>query len=167
MSETRTSILCVRSATLSGRAIEAWDGDHVSHVGIRVEDQVIDATFWHGVKKWPLDVWMQGRTLVDDIPVYPSSLGHQQTAEMELFDRIGQKYDRWEIAGFVLLRDLGDPKRPICSRLAYDYLHAACGLQIAGRQGRMGPRLIRTNLTSFNLGRASAFLPHFSYSEGK
>ena len=151
-SPTRSSLLCVRSATIPGRLIEAWDGDHTSHVAIRIEQKVIDATLRHGVKAWDLDEFMRGRTLVDDVPFYPTSLGHQQTAEMKLFDRIGQKYDRWEIAGFVLLRDLGDPERPVCSRLTYDYGRDICNLRIAGRQGRVGPRLMRSNLVSFNDG---------------
>jgi hypothetical protein len=153
---TRTSLLCVRSSTLFDAAIRAGDGDNFSHAGIRVDDSVIDVTLRYGVKEWSYNDWLQGRELVDDVPVVPSSQGAEATAIRELRERIGQRYDRWEIAGFVLLRDLGDPNRPICSRLAYDYIRTATGLIIAGRQGRMGPRLVRSNLHSFNQGLLSA-----------
>lgn len=150
---TRSSLLFTRSANpLLDAPIRAWDADHSGHVGVRIGDKVIDATLWHGVAVWPLDVWLQRRVLVDDVPVIPRSLGHQQTAESRLFDRIGQRYDVWEIVGFVLLRDLGDPQRPICSRLAIDYLTDACGIRLPGKQGRIGPRLVRSALHAYNAG---------------
>jgi hypothetical protein len=150
---TRSSLLFTRSANpVLDAPIRAWDADHSGHVGIRIMDKVIDATLWHGVAVWPLADWLQRRVLVDDLPVIPRSLGQQQTAEMRLFDRIGQRYDFWEIAGFLLLRDLGDPQRPICSRLAIDYLTDACSVSLPGKQGRVGPRLVRATLHAYNAG---------------
>jgi len=97
--------------------------------------------------------------IVDDIPIYPSSPEAERRGIERLRARIGQQYDRWEIAGFVLLRDLGDPDRPICSRLCYDYLRDVCGLTIPGRQGRIAPRIVRATLTTFNQGRTAAISP--------
>jgi len=149
----RTSLLFTRSANpLLDAPIRAWDADHSGHVGIRVGDKVIDASLWHGVAVWHLNDWLASRVLVDDVPVIARSLGHQQTAESRLFDRVGQRYDLWEIVGFVLLRDLGDPQRPICSRLAIDYITDACGVTLPGKQGRVGPRLVRTALHAYNAG---------------
>jgi hypothetical protein len=156
---TRSSLLCVRSTSLGGKAIQAWDGDHVSHVGVRVGNTIVDATFWHGVKAWPAYDWLHRYVLVDDTPIHPLSAAHQQTAEMRLFDRIGQRYDVWEIAGFVLLRDLGHPARPICSRLAIDYITDACAVRLPGKQGRVGPRLVRATLHAYNAGRSAALNP--------
>ncbi len=153
---TTTSLLCVRSHTLADAAIRAWDADHSSHTGIRVGDHVIDATLRYGVREWRLDDWMQRRILVDDVPIIAASPQAEASAIERLQARIGQRYDVWEIAGFVLLRDLGDPNRPICSRLCYDYIRDACGLLIAGRQGRVGPRMVRSNLHSFNQGLLAA-----------
>lgn len=149
----RSSLLFTRSANpLLDAPIRAWDADHSGHVGVRVGDKVIDATLRHGVAVWPLADWLQRRVLVDDLPVVPRSIGHQQTAETRLFDRIGQRYDLWEIAGFLLLRNMGDPQRPICSRLAIDYITDACGLSLPGKQGRVGPRIVRVTLHAYNLG---------------
>lgn len=149
----RSSLLFTRSANpLLDAPIRAWDADHSGHVGVRVGDKVIDATLRHGVAVWPLADWLQRRVLVDDLPVVPRSIGHQQTAETRLFDRIGQRYDLWEIAGFLLLRNMGDPQRPICSRLAIDYITDACGLSLPGKQGRVGPRIVRVTLHAYNAG---------------
>jgi len=150
---TRSSLLFTRSANpLLDAPIRAWDAGHMSHVGIRVGDVVIDASLWHGVAKWRLEDWTRGRVIVDDLPVIASSQGAQELAESRLFDRIGQRYDVWEIVGYPLLRDLGDPDRPVCSRLGYDYLTDACSLRLPGRQGRIGPRLLHAMHHSYNLG---------------
>lgn len=150
---TYTSLLCVRSAhPLMDAPIRAWDADHISHIGIRIGDHVVDATLRHGVQEWRHEDWIADRVLVDDVPVYPTSSRDEQLAIEELRSRIGQRYDLLEIVGFLLLRDLGDPTRPICSRLAYDYARRCCGLIIVGKQGRLGPRLTRSNLNSYNQG---------------
>jgi hypothetical protein len=151
---TRSSILYTRSSgfVFTDLAIRAWDAGHMRHVGVRIGQTVIDASFWHGVARWDLAEWLEGRTLVGDIPVHATSIGSQEQAETNLINRIGQRYDAWEIAGYLLLRDLGDPDRPVCSRLGYDYLSDACGLRIPGRQGRIGPRLLHAAHHSYNTG---------------
>jgi len=158
---TRSSILYTRTTRWqpADALIRAWDAGHMSHAGIRLGDWVIDAAVWGGVARTYLPDWMHGREIVADLPVLSTSQGTQEQAESELFDRIGQRYDLAELAGFVLLRDLGDPDRPVCSRLGYDFLATACGLRIPGRQGRIGPRLLHTAHHSFNLGRSAVFTP--------
>lgn len=153
---TRTSLIFTSSRTLADAAIRAWDGDQSSHVGIRVGTVVIDATFVHGVQRWALDAWLKGRTIVDELPVYATNEAAESIAVSNLVDRIGQPYDILEAIGFPLLRNLGDPNKPICSRLAIDYLTMATGLQIPGKQGRIAPRLVRVALHAYNLGRSSA-----------
>ncbi len=147
-----TTILYVRSHTLADIAIRAWDAGHMSHVGICHGQRVIDATLRHGVAEWDRSDWLQGRIVVDELPVFATDEATALRAYESLRARIGQRYDVWEIAGFLLLRDLGDPDRPVCSRLGYDSLGDACGLRIPGRQGRVGPRLLHAIHHAYNLG---------------
>jgi hypothetical protein len=132
--------------------VRAWDAGAMSHVGVRIGNIVVDATIQHGVANWPCDHWLQGRVIVDEQPVFATDDATAQRAYDRLFARVGQTYDWLEILGFPLLRDMGDPERPVCSRLAYDYLTDACGLRIPGRQGRIGPRLLHTAHHAYNLG---------------
>ena len=133
--------------------IRAWDAGAMSHLGIRMGKHRGGRDHpTRCVANWPYEYWLQGRVIVDEQPVFANDEATAQRAYERLFARIGQHYDIWEIAGFVLLRDLGDPERPVCSRLAYDYLADACGLRLPGRQGRIGPRLLHTAHHSYNLG---------------
>jgi hypothetical protein len=132
--------------------IRAWDAGTMSHLGIRLGDVVVDATIPHGVAQWRASDWLQGRVIVDELPVFATDETTAFRAYRKLQARIGQQYDIWEILGFPLLRDLGDPERPVCSRLGYDHLTAACGLRIPGRQGRIGPRLLHAIHHAYNLG---------------
>jgi hypothetical protein len=147
------SLMCVRTpGTLADLAIRAWDGDSASHVGIRLGDQVIDATLKHGVSICSLENWLRGRIVVDEVPIHARTPAAQTAAIERLGARIGQRYDWLEILGFVVLRDLGHPDRPICSRLAIDFITDACGLRVPGRQGRISPRMVRTVLSAYNVG---------------
>lgn len=153
---TQSSLLFSRSAQpLLDVPIRAWDGDHCSHGAIRVENFVIDATFFHGVAVQEYNEWKKGRVVVDDVPVYPSSDESLKLANAKLFAREGQKYDILETLGFPLLRDLGSPEKPNCSRLQIDYLRDACSLIVPGKQGRIGPRLVRIAIHAYNLGLLS------------
>lgn len=140
------------SYRLLGTLISQPDGGEASHVGVRLGEQVIDASFMHGVAVWPLDEWLSSRVLVADVPVIPRTVGMGEQAALNLRARIGQRYDWAELIGFILLRDLGDPNRPICSRLAQDFLRDACGLIIPWRMGRWGVRLNHTSATSYLQG---------------
>jgi len=137
---------------LLGTLISQPDGGEASHVGVRLGDQVIDASFWHGVAVWPLAEWLKDKHLVADVPVVPRTPGMGDQAEINLRARIGQRYDWLELLGFILLRDLGDPNRPICSRLGQDFLRDACGLVIPWRTGRWGVRLNHTSAVSYLQG---------------
>ena len=151
---TRSSILYVRTTRWqpADALIRAWDAGHMSHAGVRVGEHVVDATVTQGVAKWHLADWLQGRTVVADLPVYARTQGLQEQAEIELFDSVGLNYDLAEIAGFVLLRDLGDPYRPVCSRLGYNFLRRAIDNNLPGRQGRIGPRLLFGMHQFYNAG---------------
>jgi hypothetical protein len=150
---THSTIIYTRSANpLLDAPIRAWDAGHMSHAGVCYGARVIDATMRHGVAEWKRDDWLQGRVVVDELPVLATDAQAALKAHDRLQARIGQKYDRWEIAGFVLLRDLGHPDRPVCSRLGYDYLTDACSLRLPGRQGRIGPRLLHAIHHAYNLG---------------
>jgi hypothetical protein len=151
---TRSSILYTRSQgfVFTDMAIRAWDAGHMSHVGVCYCNRVIDASLWHGVAEWHRDDWLQGRIVVDELPVFATDEQSAIKARDILMGRIGQRYDLWEILGYPLLRDLGDPERPVCSRLGYDHLNDACSLRIPGRQGRIGPRLLHAIHHAYNLG---------------
>jgi hypothetical protein len=132
--------------------IRAWDAGSMSHAGVCYGSRVIDASILHGVAEWHREDWLQGRVIVDELPVLASDEQAAIKAHDKLQARIGQRYDLWEILGYPLLRDLGDPERPVCSRLGYDNLTDACSLRIPGRQGRIGPRLLHAIHHAYNLG---------------
>jgi hypothetical protein len=163
---TRSSLIYTRSAhPLLDAPIRAWDAGHMSHVGIRVADQVVDATLFTGVAKWPLEQWLQGRVVVADLPVYATTQGRQEQAEGNLFDRVGMRYDILEALGYPLLRDLGDPDRPVCSRLGYDFLRTALGCDLPGRQGRIGPRLLFGAHHFYNAGLMASIRAQAHFGE--
>jgi hypothetical protein len=149
---TNTFIYTRSANPLLDAPIRAWDAGHMSHVGVCYGSRVIDATMRHGVAEWQRDDWLHGRIVVDELPVFAADEQSAIKAHDKLQARIGQRYDLWEILGYPLLRDLGDPERPVCSRLGYDHLTAACGLRIPGRQGRIGPRLLHAIHHAYNLG---------------
>lgn len=147
------TIIYTRSANpLLDAPIRAWDASHVSHIGICHNGLVVDATLTRGVQNELREKWLAGRVVVDELPVFVTDAATARIAKEKLYARIGQRYDIWEILGYPLLRDLGDPERPVCSRLGYDYLGDACGLRLPGRQGRIGPRLLHAAHHAYNLG---------------
>lgn len=150
--------VCGKSALqrLSGRVIWAFDGGDSTHVGVGIGSKIIDATAWHGVARWAREDWLDHYELIEEIHIPARSIGAEEQAAMNAINRIGQRYDLAELAGFLLLRDLGSPAHPVCSRLGYDVWLDATGYPLPDdRTGRIGPRLLRTHAAGYVAGLTS------------
>lgn len=127
---------------IAGTPIRAFEGGPSSHVGCVTLDgrSVIDATMQHGVRPWTLDEWLahRGRVITRD---YSYTAPDEQAGDDWLHEQIGKGYDWLNIAGFVLLRDLDDPKRHVCSSLAFGR-DLKAGLTISDEGRRLGVRLL-------------------------
>lgn len=134
------------------KVIVAQDGGLASHVGVRIGDEVVDATFWHGVKTWKLEDWMAQYELVESVDFVARNSDAEAAAARQVTSMLGKRYDWLEILGFLLWRDLGSPNRPVCSRLAQDVFNLATGVAYPGRSGRWGVRLCQVSATSYRQG---------------
>lgn len=123
--------------------IRAWEGDDAGHVGVQLDDEVIDATLMHGVAPTPLGAWVERRQLVQRVIVTPLSDAHARLADVNLRGRIGCGYDVLGILGFPLLRDLDQRDKYWCSELAALWFEDCTGTLLPGRKGRRGVRALR------------------------
>jgi hypothetical protein len=125
--------------------IRVGTGDDAGHVGISLGATVVDTTLWHGVKRWDGDEWLAKRRVVDVIEVPPASPAHAERAALYLQQAVEEnwQYDWLEIVGFVLMRDLGDPERPVCSSFARTWFELQTGHELRTRRGRTSPRHMR------------------------
>lgn len=138
-----------------------WEGDEAGHVGVQVGMDVVDATLAHGVAPSDFRLWLGQKRLVQHIPIHAASPEHAARADEKLTARFGCGYDLLGILGFPLLRDLDDKDKYWCSELAALYFEDYTGVQLPGRKGRRGVRLLRwaahahhETYVSFKLSRA-------------
>ncbi|MFN9507202.1 MAG: hypothetical protein ACK57J_22035 [Rubrivivax sp.] len=138
----------------SDKPIRAGTGDDAGHVGILLGPSVVDTTLLHGVKRWDSETWLAKRRHVQTIPVPAASAAHadRASAYLEQAVRENWRYDWLEILGFLLMRDLGDPNRPVCSSLARTWFELQTGHQLDTRRGRTSPRLIRVAAGAYAAG---------------
>lgn len=155
----RSSLVFTRAQIpLLDAPIRAVTGGEAGHVGVAFGGIVIDVTLWHGVRPQTRDDFLRRRTLVDEITVVPTSEAAEQEAQAWLWDLAHRRvrYDAWEIVGWVLMRELGDPDRPVCSGLAGQYLERATGQRIPDRRARLDPRHVRIAAGMWLAGRRHA-----------
>lgn len=160
---TRRALVFSRNPHRWDLPILAWEGDDAGHVGVQIDNEVIDATMRHGVAPWDVDAWMTQRELVQRILVTPASDQHAAIADKKLRERIGCGYDFAGILGFPLLRDLDDRRRYWCSELAALWWQDATGITLPGRTGRRGVRLLRWAADSREQSLAQ-LAPHHEFS---
>lgn len=126
--------------------IRVGTGDDAGHVGIALGDGVvIDTTFWHGCRAWTREEWLADRILVDEIVVPAASAEHAERALAFIRQAAAEnwRYDWLEIVGFILMRELGDPTRGVCSSLARDWFEMHTGHTLRTRRARISPRHTR------------------------
>jgi hypothetical protein len=141
------------------KLIRVGTGDDAGHVGIGLGDRhVIDTTLWHGCKLWDRSEWLSHRILVDEIEVPAASLSHAREAEAYVRQAAaeGWRYDWLEIVGFILMRDLGDPTRGVCSSLARNWFELHTGHQLRTRRARTSPRHMRIAAGAYLCGSTLA-----------
>ncbi len=136
----------VRSRTLAGLAISAFEGGLASHVGISVPDHqgegeaIIDTSLKHGgVRAWHPADWHARYELVQRITV---PLPDEAAGHAFLQDQLYKPYDWTALVGFVMWRDWSSSRAWYCSELAAAAMMAG-GLTLADRQRRIGVRLLR------------------------
>ena len=125
------------------KLIRVGTGSNAGHVGIGIGDShVIDTTLVHGCRLWDRAEWLSHRTLVDEIAVPAASPAHAAAADAYVRKAVAEnwRYDWLEIVGFVLMRDMGDPDRGVCSSLARVFFEARTGHRLRTRVGRTTPR---------------------------
>lgn len=138
------SVLYSGGGTLGSALISLATGDTATHVGICPNRQhVIDATLLHGVKRWDRDEWLSMRHAVDEHELTPADETHEEMADEYVRGMLGRHYDWLEIIGFLVMRDLGMGKRPVCSSLGRDWVCLLTGKQWPGKTGRTSPRHLR------------------------
>jgi hypothetical protein len=152
------SLIFTRNAW-TDKPIRVGTGDDAGHVGIGLGPlHVIDTTFWHGCKLWDRAEWLSHRTLVDEIEVPAASLAHAREAEDYVLRAAAEnwRYDWLEIVGFILMRELGDPQRGVCSSLARTWFELHTGHQLRTRLARTSPRHMRIAAGAYLAGSATA-----------
>lgn len=133
-------IAFVAADNLGGIAIRAFEGGQASHCGLLIGgDDVIDATFRHGVALRRREQFERRRRIVEVIDV---PLPDERAAVMFALEQVGKPYDWTAIVGFMGLRDWSSDRRWYCSELCASALIAG-GLTIADRGTRFGVRLLR------------------------
>ncbi len=138
-----SSLLLTRARIpLLDAPIRAVTGGAAGHIGIGVGGLVYDVTLWHGVRPQPRAEFLSHRELVAEVEVVPVSEAAGHAALLWLIDMADRRvrYDWLEIVGWVLMRELGDPGRPVCSGLAGQYFERATGQRIPDRRARLDPR---------------------------
>lgn len=132
-------ILFTSSKGIGSLAIRAFEGGQASHCGVVDGDHVIDASFLTGVVRTPINEWMKGRTLIDDIRIEVPD----DTAAMGLLrSQIGKSYDYFALVGFVFWRDWSSDRAWYCSELIMRGIVEG-GLTLADRHRRIGVRMLR------------------------
>lgn len=132
--------------------IRAFEGGTAGHVACRVDDLVVDSTFWQGgVQVHSFDEWSQGRLLVSEIPV---EMPDAVSADRWLLEQVDKKYDWTALVGFTFWRDWSDDSKWYCSELAAAWLMAGgVAPLLATRRARVGVRLIQEIAHSRAAGR--------------
>lgn len=137
------SILYCRSNGLFGRVIQAFSGDDIDHVGIRLGNRVLDVTPLHGVRITDYEDWSKKYNIVaEDILPVVGELRAAAGIEV-LVSYIGSGYDFLEILGFAFWRKLGSSRRFVCSSLGAEAVYQLTGLAWPGKAGRITPRHLR------------------------
>lgn len=120
--------------------IRAFEGSDASHVGCRIDDQVIDSAFAQGgVLEHDYDAWIGRREVVAEVPVELVP-GAAELADRWLRSQIGKPYDWSAIVGFLAWRDWNEPDSWYCSELAAAWCRAG-GWSLASAYKRVGVRL--------------------------
>lgn len=107
-------IAFARRAALGSWLIRLFTFSRWSHCAIVEGDTVVDATFWHGVRRSPLsDFLAHYEVEMVDIELGPFG----EYAGMWLEMQIGKKYDWAALVALPLRRKWSDPDKWFCSEL--------------------------------------------------
>lgn len=144
-------LLFTTTPSLLSIGIRAFEGGRASHVGVQLDNLVIDATFKHGVRCINVVDWTaeQGRPMVDVVPL---SLPDPDAAWAFLNAQIGKPYDVSAWFGWLMWRDWSDDRAWYCSELALAAALAG-GRTIADRRPRIGVRLLREISTAWGTAK--------------
>lgn len=129
----------VRATNIFSLGIRALEGGAASHVGIVDGDHVIEASFWHGVRRVPREKFLEHYTVVDEIEF---SVPDEAVGIEWAHRQLGKPYDVTGVLGFLLWRNWSSDNRWYCSELAVGAALQA-GRTLADRHPRMGVRLSR------------------------
>lgn len=114
-------IAFARRAALGSWLIRLFTFSRWSHCAIIQGDAVIDATFWHGVRRSPLSEFLKHYE-VEVIDVHLGAFG--EYADLWLEEQIGKKYDWTALVALPFRSNWHDPDRWFCSELVAAALRA-------------------------------------------
>lgn len=142
-------LIFTRSRSPFGALIRAFEGGQWDHVAVVDGDNVIEATALHGVRHRPRADLLADRPQHQVVHV---DLPDERAALKFARSQVGKPYDWTAILGFLLWRDWSKTRRWYCSELAAQAC-AAGGLAVAGRQPRVGVRLMHAVASGWALAQ--------------
>jgi uncharacterized protein YycO len=123
MTSNTISLVFTRSDSLFSYAINAATFSKWSHVGVLIDDYVIDSTFLHGgVRKWDATEWLKK---YPEFEVRVFEVPNKDNAVKWAHEQIGKPYDWKALIAFLQPnRCWHDPEAWFCSEFAESVLKA-------------------------------------------